>query len=285
MYSIFDTIGNTPIIRLKNIEKETENILYAKLEQFNPYGSIKDRAAKQIIEDAEKTGLLKSGGKIIEATSGNMGIALSAIAHAKGYKCSIVMPENTSSYRKKIIRLYGSELILTPAYDKMLGAIRKAELISQSEDVYYTNQFCNRSCVDAHKNGTAPEIYNQLEGNVDYIIAGIGSGGTISGIGEYFKTVNPSVHIVGVLPDNNSHGITGIGAGFEPPILNKSVIDEIVYVETLCATNACYDLLEREGLFTGISSGAALAVAIKISQQVKNKNIVIIFPDGGERYI
>lgn len=285
MISIIDTIGNTPIIELKNIEKGSGNTIYAKLEQFNPFGSIKDRAAKQIIEDAENSGELYHEKSIVEATSGNMGIALSALSLIKGYKCTIVMPENASLYRKKIIKLYGANLILTPAGEGMRGSIAEAERISKFGNFFYTNQFSNQSCLNAHKNATAPELYSQLNGNIDYIIAGIGSGGTISGIGEYLKTIKPSIRIIGVLPDTVPHGITGLGAGFTPPILNQSVIDEILYVETSKASSACLDLLRKEGLFAGISSGAALSAAIEISRLEKNKNIVIIFPDGGERYI
>lgn len=285
MNTILSKIGNTPLIRLCNIENETQAEIYAKLEYFNPFGSVKDRVAKQIIVDAEERGLIIKGSRIVEATSGNTGIALAAISAVKGYGCTIIMPENSSPIRKKLIRLYGAELILTSSKGGMAESVRYAKELSATNGVFYADQFSNRSSVDAHRNNTAPEIYTQLSGDIDVVIAGIGSGGTIMGIAEFFKGLKRNTRVVGVLPKKASHCITGIGAGFDPKILDYSIIDEIVSVHDDEACKGCSELLEKEGIFAGISSGAVFAAAKRIVKNEKNKKIVMIFPDSGERYL
>lgn len=285
MNTILSKIGNTPLIRLCNIENETQAEIYAKLEYFNPFGSVKDRVAKQIIEDAEERGLIIKGSRIVEATSGNTGIALAAISALKGYGCTIIMPENSSSIRKKLIRLYGAELILTASEGGMAESVRYAKELSATNGVFYADQFSNRSSVDAHRNNTAPEIYTQLSGDIDVVIAGIGSGGTITGIAEFFKGLKCKTRVVGVLPKKAPHCITGIGAGFDPKILDYSIIDEIVRVCDDEACKGCSELLEKEGIFAGISSGAVFAAAKRIVKNERNKKIVMIFPDSGERYL
>lgn len=287
-YSILETIGNTPVVRLREIEIENniKSKLYAKLEHFNPFGSIKDRAALQIIQDAEAQSLIKSN-TIIEATSGNMGIALSAIARIKGYKCKIVMPENISESKKKLLQIYGAEIILTDSDEGMIGSLNKVKEILKKSDAYYCNQFNNYSSIKAHYSTTAPEIDRKLNEKIDVIISGIGSGGTISGIGTYFKEKYNHIKIVGVEPNSYPHKIQGIGAGFIPSILKLDIIDEIVKISYEEAYEARERLIKVSSIFAGISSGAVLSAAIKLSNQIEyqEKNIVMIFADSGERYI
>ena len=277
------------MVRLKEFEK-TNGIsanIYAKTEFANPFGSIKDRVALRIIEKAEATKHISENCHIVEATSGNMGIALAGISQIKCYNCSIVMPENMSDKRKYLIKKYGAELILTPDKFGMQGAINKTkEIIQNSKNIYYTDQFNNYASIEAHKYSTAPEIYKQLNGKVDIIIAGIGTGATISGIGEYYKTINPTTKIIGILPSNYPHKIQGIGAGFAPPLLNHRIIDKIITVEDNESFYEKTKIYETEGLGVGISSGAVIAGLKKfiLSNNCFNKNIVLIFADGSDRY-
>ena len=289
MINIHKKIGNTSLVRLKEFEKNN-NIkakIYAKLEYENPFGSIKDRAALQIINNAEKNNHLSIYTTIIEATSGNMGIALSGIGKAKGYKVNIVMPENMSDARKKLIQDFGAELILTPSKLGMKGAIDTVhELLTNRNDIYYTNQFNNYASIEAHKYGTAPEIFYKLDAKVDVIIAGIGTGATIMGIAEYFRNTKSSTEIIGVLPSSHPHQIQGIGAGIDLPLINCDYINRIIKVADEEAFEEKAKILKSENLFIGISSGAVIAGCKKLlkSPQYNNKTIVLIFADSGERY-
>ena len=286
--SILDTIGNTPLVRLEKTEQKFKLRckLYAKLEYFNPFGSIKDRAALQIIKDAEEGNKLLSK-IVVEATSGNLGIALSAISQIRGYKSIIVMPENASKSRKQLLDKYGAKVILTDSKLGMQGAIQKAKEIQNSRDLFYSDQFNNYSSVNAHFLSTAKEIDLQTGGNVDMVVCGIGSGGTICGIAKYFQKHKHSVKIIGVLPNTHPHKIQGIGAGFMPSILDIDLIGKILYVSYEDAVKYQEILLQYNSIFAGLSSGAALGGIIRYLQNndCENKNIVIIFPDGGERYL
>lgn len=290
-----DLIGKTPMVRLTKITDEDMADVYIKLESFNPAGSVKDRAAYQMIEDAEALGLLKEGSVIVEPTSGNTGIALAMIGRMKGYPVKIVMPDSMSVERQNIIRSYGAELILTDGKLGMKGAIEKADdLVSEHKNYYLPGQFINESNVKAHYLGTAPEILKDL-GTVDAFVAGIGTGGTISGNGQRLKEENRDTLIVGVEPKESNilsggeigaHGIQGIGAGFVPSILNRDVIDEIVEVATEDARTMTKELLTQEGLFVGISSAANVLAAITIAKKLgKGKKVVTIAPDSGSKYI
>ena len=277
------------MVRLNGLEKSIESLarIYAKLESKNPFGSIKDRAAKIVIEEAEKNGLMSKATCILEATSGNMGIALAGICQIKGYKCIIIMPENMSCQRKKLIADLGGELITTPAELGMTGSLEKAnELKTQYENIYYADQFHNIACVNAHKDYTSNEIYKQLDGKVDVIIAGIGTGATIRGLIEFFNPIIPNIDIVGVLPSNNPHTIQGIGPGFIPPFLKNNIPKRIVTVNDDEAYEEKTNIFHSDGLSVGISSGATIAGLKKllISNNYTNKNIVVIFPDGSDRY-
>lgn len=282
-------MGNTPLVRLANFERSNHirAHIYAKLEWYNPFGSIKDRAALSVIKKAEINNKLCAKSCIIEATSGNMGIALAGISKLKGYDCKIIMPENMSEVRKKLIIQYGAELILTSAELGIQGSMNEAHnLLLQSKYIYYADQFNNYDCVKAHKLFTAPEIQKQINGEVDVIIAGIGTGATIRGLGEYFKSVNPSTEIIGILPSSFPHSIQGIGAGFNPPFLRKETINNIIYVENEEALEEKENIYKSEILFVGLSSGAVIAGLKKLlkTKKYEDKNIVLIFPDGGERY-
>ena len=288
-------IGNTPIKRLLNYEKKynINTPIYAKLEYQNIFGSIKDRSALQMIEDAIKSGELNQDKSIIEASSGNLGISIAAISNLLGYKCEIIMPENMSNRRKELIKSYSANIILTDATKGMTLSINTAiTLAHQNSNYYYLNQFANKSNVRAHLK-TANEIDLQLNGNIDYIIAGIGSGGTVTGLGEYFK--NSHTKIIGVEPSNSpiltkgyagTHKIQGIGAGFKPPILNLSLIDKIIAISDEEAFYECKMLSEIENIDIGISSGAVLSACKKLIQEyrINNQSIVLIFADGGDRY-
>lgn len=284
MRSILDTIGNTPIVRLEYFESlyNLKAHLYAKLEYFNPFGSIKDRAALRIIRDAENQGLLHNQ-VIVESSSGNLGVALSAISNIKGYKCIIVAPNNISETRKKLISKYNAEIILTDSKYGMSGANEIAQSICSKINGFYCDQFNNESSILAHYTSTAPEIYKDMNNNIDVIICGIGSGGTITGIGKYFSEVNQDTKIYGVLPDTFPHDIYGIGAGFTPSILNFDYIEDILYSSVKEANEACFDLLKYMSISVGKSSGAVLSKAIKLAQtdELKGKNIVMIFADRG----
>lgn len=297
--SITELVGNTPLLELTHIEAE-ENIqatLLAKLESFNPAGSVKDRVAKAIIEDAEKTGRLKKGSVIIEPTSGNTGIGLASVATAKGYRTIIVMPETMSNERKMLIKAYGAELVLTEGSKGMKGASDKAEELSKEiPNSIIAGQFTNPINPKMHYDTTGPEIWADTEGKVDYFVAGVGTGGTLSGVGKYLKEQNPNVKVIAVEPETSPllskgqagpHKIQGIGANFVPKTLDKEIYDEIIAVPNDEAILTARKAAKQEGFLIGISSGAALWAGKQLAARPENKgkNIVVIFPDGGERYL
>lgn len=297
--SIAELVGKTPVIELTHIEKE-ENIeatLIAKLEAFNPAGSVKDRVAKAIIDDAEATGRLKEGSVIIEPTSGNTGIGISSIASAKGYRTIIVMPETMSSERKQLIKAYGAELVLTEGAKGMKGASDKAEeLHKEIKGSIIAGQFINPVNPEMHYKTTGPEIWEDTEGKVDIFVAGVGTGGTLSGAGKYLKEKNPDIKVVAIEPATSPllsegkagpHKIQGIGANFVPETLNRDIYDEVITVTNDDALFTARKAATQEGFLIGISSGAALWAAKQLAARPENKgkNIVIIFPDGGERYL
>ena len=291
-------IGNTPLVEAVNIEKELglETRILLKLEYFNPAGSVKDRIAKAMIEDAEEKGVLKEGSVIIEPTSGNTGIGLAAIAAAKGYRIILTMPETMSVERRNILKAYGAELVLTDGALGMKGAIAKAdELAKEIPNSFIPGQFVNPANPAIHKSTTGPEIWRDTDGEVDYFIAGVGTGGTITGVGEYLKSQNPNVKIVAVEPDSSPvltegksgpHKIQGIGAGFVPDVLNTKIYDEIIRVENDDAFATGKLIAKKEGVLVGISSGAALYAALQLSKRPENKGktIVVLLPDTGDRY-
>ena len=291
-------IGNTPLVELTHVEKAygLEARLLAKLEYFNPAGSVKDRIAKEMIEQAERDGKLKPGSTIIEPTSGNTGIGLAAIAAAKGYKIIIVLPETMSIERRNIIKAYGAELVLSDGTKGMKGAIAKAEeLHEQIPDSVSPEQFENPANPEAHRKTTGPEIWNDTDGQVDAFVAGVGTGGTITGTGEYLKSKNPDVKIVAVEPETSAvlstgkagaHKIQGIGAGFVPNTLNTEVYDEIIPVSNEAAFEYGKIIAKEEGVLVGISSGAALYAAIEVAKrpEFKGKTVVALLPDSGDRY-
>lgn len=296
---ITDLIGNTPLLKLENIEKANNlnATLLAKLEYFNPAGSVKDRVAKAMIDDAEAKGILKAGSVIIEPTSGNTGIGLASVAAARGYRLIITMPETMSVERRNLMKAYGAELVLTDGSKGMKGAIEKAdELAAEIPDSFIPSQFTNPINPAAHQKTTGVEIWNDTNGKVDIFVAGVGTGGTISGVGAYLKSQNPDVKIVAVEPKSSpvlsegvagSHKIQGIGAGFVPEILNTDIYDEIITVEDEDAFAAGRATARKEGVLIGISSGAALWAAIQLAKRPENegKTIVALFPDTGERYL
>lgn len=294
-----ELIGRTPLLRLTNIEKEfnLEAKIIAKLEYFNPAGSVKDRIAKAMIDDAEEKGILKQGSTIIEPTSGNTGIGLSSVAAARGYKIIIVMPETMSVERRQLMKAYGAELVLTPGNLGMKGAIQKAEELSKEiPDSFVAGQFVNPANPAIHRKTTGPEIWEDTAGEVDIFVAGVGTGGTITGVGQYLKQQNPDVRVVAVEPKTSAvlstgvagaHKIQGIGAGFVPDVLDTSVYDEIITVENEDAFKTGKLIGRKEGVLVGISSGAALTAAIELAkrQENKGKNIVVLLPDTGDRYL
>ena len=297
--AIHELVGKTPIMELQNIEKElgiSAKIL-AKLELFNPAGSAKDRIAKRMIEDAEKAGKLKDGSVIIEPTSGNTGIGLASIGRAKGYRVILTMPETMSVERRNLLKAYGAELVLTEGSKGMAGAIEKAEeLAHEIPDSFIPNQFENMSNKQVHFDTTGPEIWDDTEGKIDIFVAGVGTGGTISGVGEYLKSKNPDIKTVAVEPATSpllsegragAHGLQGIGANFVPKILNTEIYDEIITVADSDAYAMGNMLAKCEGILAGITSGAALFAASKLAKRPENagKTIVAFLPDTGERYL
>lgn len=296
---ITDLIGNTPLLELTNFEREEQlqATVLAKLEYFNPAGSVKDRIAKAMIEQAEKDGILKQNSTIIEPTSGNTGIGLAAIAASKGYKIILTMPETMSIERRNLLKAYGAELVLTDGTKGMKGAIEKVQELSEEiENSFIPSQFTNPSNPKMHYNTTAPEIWEDTEGKIDIFVAGVGTGGTISGVGEYLKSKNPNVKIVAVEPSGSPvlskgisgpHKIQGIGAGFVPKTLNTEIYDEIITVENEDAFKTGRTLAQKEGLLVGISSGASVYAASILAKRPENKGkiIVALLPDTGERYL
>ena len=297
--SVTELIGRTPLLEVKNLEKELnlQARVLVKLEYFNPAGSVKDRAALQMITEAEENGTLKQGSAIIEPTSGNTGIGLASIAASRGYRAIFVMPETMSIERRKLLKGYGAEIVLTEGAKGMKGAIAKAkELEQEIENAVILGQFVNTANPRAHEKTTGPEIWEDTQGQVDLFVAGVGTGGTITGTGAYLKSVNPSIEIVAVEPASSAvlsgenpgpHGLQGIGAGFVTDVLNTSVYDRISKVKEQEAYKASRLLAEKEGVLVGISSGAALSVALLEAGKEENrgKTIVALLPDTGERYL
>lgn len=296
--NILDLIGSTPLAEAQGIEKELglKATLLLKLESFNPAGSAKDRIAKNMIEQAEKDGLLREGSVIIEPTSGNTGIGLAAVAAVKGYKVILTMPDTMSKERINILKYYGAEIVLTKGSEGMAGAIRKAEqLASEIPGSFIPGQFDNPANPDAHRKTTGPELWNDTEGKIDIFVAGVGTGGTLTGVGEYLKSKDPGIKVIAVEPDTSPllskgysgpHKLQGIGANFVPEVLNTSVIDEIIPVSADDAFAAAKLLAKKEGISAGITSGAALSAAVKVAERPGNENkvIAVLLPDSGDRY-
>ena len=297
--SVTELIGRTPIMELSNIEKDlsVEATILAKLEFFNPAGSVKDRVAKSMIEDAEAKGILKKGATIIEPTSGNTGIGISSVAVAKGYKAILTMPESMSIERRNLLKAYGAEIVLTEASKGMQGAVDKAkELNQQIEGSVILGQFDNPANVKAHIETTGPEIWEDTDGNVDIFVAGVGTGGTLTGVGKYLKSKNPNIKVVAVEPATSpllsqgkagGHKIQGIGANFVPSILDRKIYDEIIAVPNEDALKTGNLIAKKEGILVGISAGAAVWAGLQLAKRPENKgkNIVVISPDTGERYL
>ena len=295
---ILNLIGNTPLVEVVNIEKKynLEAKVLVKLEYLNPAGSVKDRIARAMIEDAEEKGLLKEGSVIIEPTSGNTGIGLAAIAAAKGYRAILTMPETMSVERRNILKAYGAEIVLTEGAKGMKGAIAKAEeLAKEIENSYIPGQFVNPANPKVHRETTGPEIWQDTDGRVDIFVAGVGTGGTLTGVGEYLKSQNPDVKIVAVEPSSSpvlsegrsgAHKIQGIGAGFVPDVLNTEIYDEIIKTDNDDAFETGREIARTEGILVGISSGAALNAALQLAKRPENKGktIVALLPDSGDRY-
>lgn len=296
--NILQLIGRTPLVEAENLEKELglQARILVKLEYLNPTGSVKDRAAKSMIEDAENRGILKEGAVIIEPTSGNTGIGLAAIAAVKGYRMILTMPDTMSVERRNILKAYGAEIVLTPGAEGMSGAIKKArELASEIPDSFIPGQFENPANAAAHRVSTGPEIWKDTDGQVDVFVAGVGTGGTLTGVGEYLKEQKPEIKIVAVEPADSPvlskgtsgpHKLQGIGAGFVPEVLNTEIYDEIIPVESDDAFAAGKLLAKKEGILTGITSGAALWAAVELARRPENrgKTIVALLPDSGDRY-
>ncbi len=298
-YSTQQLIGNTPLVELGGFCKinNVQAHVAVKVEFFNPAGSVKDRAALEMINDAEARGLLKPGSVIIEPTSGNTGIGLALIAKTRGYRLVLTMPETMSIERRKLLAAYGAELVLTSGTAGMAGAVAKAKMMLETvENSFMPDQFSNPANVAAHYKTTGPEIWEQTEGKIDAFVAGIGTGGTITGIGRYLKEKNPEIKIIGVEPSDSAvltggkagpHKLQGIGAGFIPAVLDMSVVDRVIPVTAEAAYRHCRTLPQSDGLLVGISSGAALEGAVQLSHEdsMRGKNIVVLLPDGGDRYL
>lgn len=294
--SILECVGDTPLVKLNRVPDPKGAAVFAKLEVFNPGGSVKDRIALNMIEQAEKKGLLKSGSTIVEATSGNTGIGLAMIGAAKGYKVTLVMPDAMSFERLQILKSYGAEVVLTPADQGMSGAVDKArEIVSNTTGSFMPNQFSNPDNPAMHRKTTAKEILRDTDGRIDAFVAGVGTGGTITGTGEVLKKQVPGVKIYGVEPKSSAvlsggkpgaHMIQGIGAGFVPDVLNSAVIDEVIKVSDEEAFSTAQRLSREEGIFAGMSSGAACFAALSVARGLKpSQTVVVVFPDSGERYL
>jgi cysteine synthase len=294
---VTELIGNTPLVQLNRITKGVKAIIYAKLEFYNPAHSVKDRIGLSMIDDAEKKGLLNEGTIILEATSGNTGIALAMVSAARGYKCVLVMPDTMSNERRMLLRAYGAELILTPGAEGMPGAIKKAEAMAAEDKRYFIpQQFKNPANPEIHRKTTAEEIWRDTDGKVDYLVSGVGTGGTITGAGEVIKSRKPDFKVVAVEPDGSPvlsggqkgpHKIQGLGAGFVPDVLNTKIYDEVIRVKETDAFETARRMAKEEGLLVGISSGAATWAALEVANRKENANkmIVVIIPDFGERYL
>ncbi len=295
--NVTELVGGTPLMELSNYGKNLDGKILAKLEYFNPAGSVKDRVGLYMINDAERKGLLKKGSVIIEPTSGNTGIGLAAVAAARGYKLILTMPETMSVERRNLLKAYGAEIVLTDGKKGMSGAVEKAETLSKEiEGSFIPSQFENPANPTAHRETTAVEIWNDTDGRIDVFVAGVGTGGTLTGVGEYLKSKNPNIKIVAVEPETSpllskgesgAHGIQGIGANFIPKVLNKEIYDEIITVSDSDAMQTGKLLARQEGILVGISSGAAVYAATKLTERAeyKGKTIVALLPDTGERYM
>jgi len=294
---ITKTVGNTPLVKLNRIAEGLQATILVKLESFNPLSSVKDRIGVAMIEDAEKRGVLKKNTTIIEPTSGNTGVALAFVAAAKGYKLILTMPDTMSIERRQLLAIFGAQLVLTPGVEGMKGAVKKAEeLVKQTPNAIILQQFNNPANPEIHRKSTAEEIWNDTEGKVDILVAGVGTGGTITGIGEVIKKKKPGFKVIAVEPDASAvlsggapgpHKIQGIGAGFIPEVLNRDIIDEVIRVTNDNAGQTARQLAKMEGILAGISCGAALWAAIEVAKRKENRGkvIVVILPDTGERYL
>lgn len=294
--SIVELIGQTPLVKLRRVVPEGAAEVWGKLESFNPGGSVKDRIALNMIRRAEEVGALKPGGTVVEPTSGNTGVGLAMVAAARGYRCILVMPDTMSIERRRLLKMYGAELILTPGSQGMKGAIAEAQrLVEENPDYFMPQQFENPANPEIHRLTTAQEILDQVEGNLDAFVAGVGTGGTLTGVGTVLKEKMPGLKVVAVEPDSSAvlsggdpgpHKIQGIGAGFVPEVLDRSIIDEVVRIEDSVAFATAGRLAREEGILAGISSGAAAAAAIQVAKELGfGKRVVVVLPDTGERYL